>query len=363
MRIPLILQKAMLNSFKAFFFSLFVSNSALATNVEPIKILFIGNSFTHMNDMPSILQHMANKGGQNALIEKNTQSGASFRVHSQRKDMYEAINSRQWDYVILQGYSRELSHSKEHIDTATVPFIQQITDSIFANNPCTNVLFYMTWGYENGFAEREEIDDYEKMADSIEVGYRYIGEKFGFPIVPVGMVWKQVKDKSNIDLYAPDRAHPSKDGSYLIATTFYNAIFDESNEHVFTNTISENNAEVIKREAKHYIQTHRFKYHLDRNKIHVKNWISKEGEYMLYFSSTYADSLRIKWVFGDGKQSNERIGTHRYKKPGSYVVLVVIEDVCGVRTYEKMVHFAKPPKPTKNKKKKPKYNVSNPKKV
>ncbi len=356
-------KKVMLTTIKAFFFSLFVSNSASATNVEPLKILFIGNSFTHMNDMPSMLQHMANKGGQNAIIEKNTQSGASFQVHSKREDMYEAINSRKWDYVILQGYSRELSHSKAHIDTATVPYIQQITDSIFANNQCTNVLFYMTWGYENGFLDREEINTYEKMADSIEVGYRYIGEKFNFPIVPVGMVWKHVKGISSIDLYALDRAHPSKDGSYLIATTFYNAIFDESNEHVFTNTISANYAETIKREAKNYVSTHRQKYHLERNKITVKSWVSKEGEYMLYFSSTYADSLNIKWIFGDGKQSEDRIGTHEFRKSGSYVVLVVIEDDCGVRTFEKLVQFAKPAKPTKSKRTKPKYNVKNTKKV
>ncbi len=357
------LKRIMLNSIKAFFISLFFSNSASATNVEPLKILFIGNSYTHMNDMPGMLQHMANKGGQNAIIEKNTQSGASFRVHSKRDDMYEAIKRRKWDYVILQGYSRELSHSIEHIDTATVPYIQQIVDSIHSNNACTNILFYMTWGYENGFLDREEINTYEKMADSIAVGYRYIGEKFNFPVVPVGMVWKEVKNKSKIDLYAPDRAHPSKDGSYLIATTFYNAIFNESNEHVFTNTVSEKYAEVIKREASVYIRSHRKDYLLDRNKITIKSWLSKEGDYMLYFNSSYPDSLPIKWIFGDGKQSSERIGTYKYKKPGSYVILVVIEDDCGVRTFEKLVHFAKPSKPTKSRRSKPKYNVNNPKKV
>ena len=306
---------------------------------------------------------MVDIGGKNAIIEKNTKSGASFKVHSMREDMYEAINSRKWDYVILQGYSRELSHNTEHIDSVTVPYIQQITDSIFANNACTNILFYMTWGYENGFLDRDEINTYEKMADSIEVGYRYIGEKFNFPIVPVGMVWKHVRSTSSIDLYAPDRAHPSKDGSYLIATTFYNAIFDESNEHIFTNTISVKYAEIIKREAKVYVQTHRHKYHLDRDKITLKSWISKEGEYMLYYSSSYNDSLNIKWIFGDGKQSVDRIGTHEFRKSGSYVVLVVIEDNCGVRTYEKIVHFAKPAKPTKVRRKKPKYNLKNPKKI
>ena len=64
------------------------------------------------------------------------------------------------------------------------------------------------------------------MTDSIANGYRYLAKKFDAGVVPVGSVWKNVRYESTIDLYASDRAHPSKFGSFLIASTFFKSIFD-----------------------------------------------------------------------------------------------------------------------------------------
>ncbi|MCH2231455.1 MAG: PKD domain-containing protein [Crocinitomicaceae bacterium] len=357
------IRNIVLKSLLVFFNWLFFGTSANAATVEPIKILFIGNSYTHMNEMPSILQKIVDKAGKNAIIERNTQSGASFKVHSERSDMYSAIKSRNWDYIVLQGFSRELSYRPEYIDSATVPFVNQITDSIYQNNPCTNILFYMTWGYEGGYLDREEVNTYEKMADSIERGYRYLSDIYDVPVVPVGMVWKAVKEKSNIDLYAPDRAHPSKNGSYLIASTFYNAIFNESNEGVFTSTIDSKNAEIIKKEAKEIVETSRHKYKLDKNKLTLSPQVSEEGKYILDFKSYFPNALDLQWKFDDGKKSKDSTGIHIYRKPGRYIVRLEVEEECGTRYLERAVVFKKPSRPKRVKKRNPKYNVNNKKKV
>lgn len=343
--------------------TLFFGTSANAADAEPLKILFIGNSYTHMNEMPSILKKMVEKSGKKAIIERNTQSGASFRVHSERKDMYAAINSRKWDYVVLQGYSRELSYTPEHIDTATVPFVNKITDSIYANNPCTNVLFYMTWGYEGGFLDRVEVDTYEKMADSIERGYRYLSALYNVPVVPVGMVWKSVKQKNIMDLYAPDRAHPSINGSYLAACTFYNVIFNESNDKVYTSTVSSEFATVIKKEALSIVNQNRELYKLNNNRFNLKPFITDKGVYSLNFSSYFPLALSVKWSFGDGKQSSALKGTHVYGNPGKYIVRIEIQEECGLKVQERVVIFNKPAAPEELKKQKPKYNVNNKKKI
>ena len=343
-----------------FSMSAFASDNA---RVEPTKILFIGNSYTHMNDMPSIFEKMAVAAGKKVQVEKNTRSGASFRVHSEREDMYEAIKSQQWDYVVLQGYSREFSHVPGYMDTATVPFVKQITDSIYANNPCTNVLLYMTWGYEDGYKERGEVDNYEKMADSIERGYRYVGNMLQVPVVPVGMVWKQVKSSSSIDLYAEDRAHPSINGSYLIASTFFNAIFDESSEKIFTSTVKTENAEVIKKEAASFVQDNRHRYKLDENRFDLKSYVTSAGEYTLEVTSAFSTASSVLWSFGDGSKLSEWSGIHKYKRHGKYIVRIEVEGECGVRVHECIVRFEKPKKPKRRKRKEPKYNVGNEKKI
>ena len=113
--------------FISLFFLSSVSFTQLITN-DSINILFIGNSYTHMNNMPAIFDKIANAKGKLVHVEKNTQSGASFQVHTTRLDLYESIKSRNWDFIVLQGYSRELSHTITHIDSATIPFLNQIIE-------------------------------------------------------------------------------------------------------------------------------------------------------------------------------------------------------------------------------------------
>ena len=128
-----------------------------------LNILFIGNSYTHMNSMPFIFDKIAKAKGKSVNVEMSTHSGFSFKQHSERADMYDAIKSREWDYVILQGYSREFTHPFDTIDSASIPYIAGIIDTIRNNNPCTNLLFYMTWGYKNGYDQNEAVDSYLKM--------------------------------------------------------------------------------------------------------------------------------------------------------------------------------------------------------
>lgn len=171
-----------------------------------------------------------------------------------------------------------MSHPYEHIDTAKVPYLNKILDSIYSNNTCTNVLFYMTWGYDKGYEEREEVNTYEKMADSIEGGYRYLGKLYDVPVVLVGLVWKDVRNSTKIDLYSSDRAHPSKTGSYLIASAFYGAIFDETEiDEVYTSTIKQKYAKQIKKRMERFISQNRSNYMLHENRFVIKTHTSKKG--------------------------------------------------------------------------------------
>ncbi|MDX2359875.1 MAG: PKD domain-containing protein [Crocinitomicaceae bacterium] len=315
--------------------------TGIHAQTEATKILFIGNSYTHMNNMPSMFDKFAQAEGRNVLVQKSTHSGYCFREHAEREDMYEDINSQKWDYVVLQGYSREFSHTPEYIDSATVPYLRQITDSIYTNNPCTNVLLYMTWGYEDGFPEREEIDTYEEMADSIERGYSYASELFRIPVVPVGMVWKQVKENTEIDLYAKDRAHPSMSGSFLIANTFFNAIFHSVALDEDIKVIEPETAAEIKQYTSQVIEELRAKYHLDGNQFKTIDYTTEKGKYLLEYTSMFPMANVIEWDFGDGESSIIPDGVHKYRKHGTYTVKLRIVDGCGERTFEQRIEYKK----------------------
>lgn len=343
--------------------SLFVKAQQI-TQSDSLSILFIGNSFTHMNDMPSIFNKIAVSKDQILHVEKNTQAGASFRVHTTRPDLFLKIKDRKWDYVVLQGYSRELSHTKVHIDTATIPYITQIIDSIRFNNSCTNLLFYNTWGYKNGFVERDEINTYKKMQDSINSGYKYISEHFNIPIVPVGYVWELVRSQHpEMNLYVEDEQHPNRLGSYLSASTFYASIYNDTPEGAITSTISTENAEIIQKAAADIVLNNYKKFNLDFNTYLISNYRTKNVKYMAQCNSNFPNAKSIKWDFGDGKTTNEQDVLHEYHKPGKYIVRLIVEDECGIRQFKKKIVFEAPKKPKKPVKSEPKKKPTSKKKI
>lgn len=313
---------------------------------DEMNILFVGNSYTHMYEMPFIFDKIAKAKGKNVHVEMNTRSGASFNVHTTRPDLFETIKSRKWDVVVLQGYSRELTFAPDYLDTATMPYIQQIIDSVRLNNACTNILLHMTWGYKEGFLEREETDSYVKMSDIIADGYQYLSDSLQLPIVPVGRVWKEVRQNyPEIELYDADNAHPSKNGSYLSASTFYAAIFKESPAGAYTSTIGSEAAAKIQKTAGDYVLKNFETFKLNQNFRKIEFQTTKTGRFEMKGIASFQNATSILWNFGDGNTSTNSIVKHTYAKDGKYNVTLTVEDECGLRVIKKTIKFKTPKKP------------------
>jgi len=338
------------------FFVFFFSFNLIAQTYkkDSLNILFIGNSFTHMNDMPAIFNKLAISKYKVVHVEKNTLAGASFRVHTSRIDMYDKIKSRKWDYIVLQGYSREFCHPREYIDTASIPYINQILDTIKKHQVCPNLLLYNTWAYKNGFSEREDLNTYAKMQDSIICGYKYLSNLYSIPIVPVGTVWKAVRESyPDLNLYVEDEAHPNKLGSYLSACTFYAAIFNESPFGAITSTITKENAEILQKKAAEVVLPNFLLYNLNKNTSSVKYIRTKNVKYIAECTSYYPLATKVTWDFGNGKSSSDSIVVYEYHKPGNYTIKLTVQDVCGERVEYFKVVFEAPKKPKKPAKSKP----------
>lgn len=329
-----------------------------------MNVLFIGNSYTHMNKMPELFSKMAASKGYKVNVEMDAKSNHSFKMHSERPELFEHIKQKKWDYVVLQGFSRELSYPPEYLDTASIPYFNKLVDSIYANNPCTSILLYMTWGYKEGFAERPEIDNYEKMSDMVRRGYQYLSAIYNLPIVPVGDVWRTLRSNvKEINLYDKDFQHPTIHGSYLTASTFYAAIFKSSPEKAYYKNMSEEEAIVLQQTAYDYVMNSLDEYKLRQNTLKVKNERSKKGEYLVHCEANYPCSNQLKWDFGDGKSSELSKVTHTYKKPGVYWVTLYVEDACGIRKIKRKVSFSAPSKPEPSQGSKPKVINKSEKKI
>jgi hypothetical protein len=193
------------------------------------KVLFIGNSYTYRNEMPDIFEHIAISKGKNIFVQSCTKGRATFLIQSKRNAVYDAIDDQKWDYVIVQGASRDLIQDREYIEEYTLPALEKVLKAIKKNSRRTKTLFYMTWGYKNGYKPNDKTDSYEKMTLKVRDGYLELMERYRFGVVPVGMAWKDSRRKRvDMKLHVNDGAHPSLKGSYLAACCFYSAIFNES---------------------------------------------------------------------------------------------------------------------------------------
>ena len=319
---------------------LFISFSFSLISAQPMRVLFVGNSYTHYNNMPKLFEQMADSKGIKLEVLMDAKSSHTFQMHSKRPELYKNIRSAKWDYVVLQGFSRELAQDEAVIDSLSLPYLKQLLDSIYANNKCTNVLLYQTWGYDGGYKDDSlGIDwDYQTMSDRVHRGYLYVGEKLNLSIVPVGKVWETVKENNpQINLYQEDKQHPSLAGSYLAASCFYAALFKTDPNVSFLAKLDAKQANIIQETAGSYVLMNRQRYRINQNAVEIDVRLNPDYKKVVHLSANYPDAKSVVWDFGDGMSETAFKTRHVYSKPGNYEIKIKVQDACGERLLKRKV--------------------------
>ncbi|TMD87517.1 MAG: hypothetical protein E6I78_02265, partial [Chloroflexi bacterium] len=79
----------------------------LPTDSAPCtRVLFIGNSYTSVNDLPSVFANLARSGGHRVDAGKATADGARLADHASSSSTAAAITSAKWNVVVLQEQSQ-----------------------------------------------------------------------------------------------------------------------------------------------------------------------------------------------------------------------------------------------------------------
>ena len=327
------------------FIGLFGFGFAQTTNV-----LFIGNSYTHMNNMPKIFEKIARSKGKDVYADSIAVSGSSLKEHAGRASTYKKLKSRKWDYVVVQGFSRELAQPADTISKNTIPYVQQILDSLYKTSPCANVYFYMTWGYRFGYPEEEVINTNEKMQARVKEGYLQLQRHFNYPIVPVGLTWAQIKQEyPNVNLYYIDDHHPNVTGSFVIASCFYTAFFKESSVGATApKGVDSLLVKPLATVASSFILANYNLYHLNQVQHpspEISPYLSfKASETWLAVSvsNKSKNCTSYHWNFGDGTSSKlANPKKHYYAKSGTYTITLTATKDCHTYTLKKRITVSK----------------------
>ena len=290
--------------------------------------------------MPKILEEMAKSKGMNVDIQMDAKSNHTFEMHAQRPELYQSIKKNKWDYVVIQGFSRELAQDTAAIDSLSLPYIKQILDSVYANNSCTNVFMYQTWAYQNGF-QQDSLPinwDYQTMSDRVHYGYNYVADKFNLAVVPVGKAWEAIcTNYPEIKLYQEDLQHPTVTGSYLTAACFYAALFRSQPKVTYHANLDAKTAVQLQELAGTTVLTNKNRYGINVNTVDIEVKLNDANKKVVHFSANFPNANSVVWEFGDGFTAPTPKARHIYAKPGIYEIKVKIQDACGQRILKRKV--------------------------
>ena len=216
------------------------------------KVLFVGNSYTDVNNLPQLIASIAEAEGDTLVFSANLPGGSTFNNHLNNATTTSLIQQGGWDYVVLQGQSQEPSFPDGQFYSETYPYAQQLCEMVGQYNPDAKVVFYMTWGRKNGDQSNcpyfPPLCTYEGMDSLLYLRYMTMAADFEAEVSPVGALWHYLRDNHpEIELYASDGSHPSLAGSYAAACSFYSVLFRKNPRALAYNPgIDEGQAESIR---------------------------------------------------------------------------------------------------------------------
>jgi PKD repeat protein len=301
------------------------------------KVLFLGNSYTGVNNLPQLVHDVALSAGDTLIFDSNTPGGYRMVDHSLDVTSQNKIMAGGWEYVVIQGQSQEpITNSSQFINGGNALYTQ-----IKQYNPCAVTMPYMTWGRKNGDAANcpffPEMCTYQGMDTSLRERYMFLSVYINGEVSPVSVVWNYLRQNfPAIELYQTAESHPSAAGSYAAACCFYTMIFKKDPSLItFDFGLNPADASIIRTAAKTQVFD---SLHLwDFKKLPVSDFryrIDTGINNVIFSPLSPGVRQTYLWDFGDGDTSSLSNPTHSYTANGTYTVTLTttICDLTGQQT-------------------------------
>lgn len=189
------------------------------------RVLFIGNSYTYVNDLPTMFATLAMAGGHSVQTGMVAEGGATLADHAASAGTAATLASARWSVVVLQEQSQ-------------IPSVYRLRSSqmypaarllvLMIRQAGAEPLFFLTAAHRDGWPEYG-MTGYSEMQSAVDDGYLTIAREQNAAVAPVGYAWwALLADEAGAGLWQADGSHPTVEGTYLAACVFYAAIFRQS---------------------------------------------------------------------------------------------------------------------------------------
>lgn len=178
---------------------------------KELQVLFIGNSYTEMNELPWMVLQLARADGIPMRYEQVTGGGMQLEHHwaNGKGDAVKKLAQRKWDVVVLQ------EHSARPIDEPAkyLQYAKAFDAKVKAAGAKT--LLYVTWAKKGQPEQQPKLD--KAFGDA--------AKELKATLVPVAAAWERAaKEKPGLELYDEDGSHPTPLATYLTALVFHRVL-------------------------------------------------------------------------------------------------------------------------------------------
>lgn len=309
------------------------------------RVLFLGNSYTYVNNMPQIVAGMAATTGDTLEWEMEAPGGYTLGGHYTSMTSKNKIKQGNWDYVVLQEQSQHPALPYQQVFNTTLLYARLLDSLVNDGNTCAETIYYMTWGRKNGDAANcatytpqgwPHFCTYLSMDSVIRARYETIANDNQGIVSPVGAVWRVIRlQHPDINLYDADESHPSMAGSYAAACAFYTAIFRKDPAQVtFNATLSGTDAAAIRAAARQVVYDSLAHWHIGQYRTEADFSYAIGAGNAVNFTNNSVNGTSFNWSFGDGQTSTTPNPLHTYSDSGTYIVrLITSKGGCSDTVY------------------------------
>ncbi|MFZ4543582.1 MAG: PKD domain-containing protein [Saprospiraceae bacterium] len=288
------------------------------------KVLFLGNSYTYVNNLPQMVSDMAISAGDALIYDSNAIGGYTLKGHSSNSTSLAKIATGNWDYVVLQEQSQLPAAPIKQVESEVFPYAQILDSIINAKNSCAETVFYRTWGRKNGDSEKcaswPQVCTYQSMDSLLQLRYMKMAIDNEAILSPVGEVWKYLRRNfPKLELYSSDESHPAVAGTYAAACCFYTILFRKDPGLITFNAgLQASDAAAIRAATKIVIFENLTKWKVGTYDPIAKFSYTNLASNQFVFKNNSANANSYLWNFGDGNTSTEINPTHTYASSGMF---------------------------------------------
>lgn len=301
------------------------------------QVLFIGNSYTGNHDIPALVSGMATSVGNTLVYTAHTPGGAQLSQHATNANVDALIRSGGWDAVVLQEQSQLPSFRQADVRVMVFPYATQLVDKVRGVDPCTEVIFYNTWGRQRGDNQNcsyyPVVCTYEGMDDELFTNYHAMAVENKATLSPVGRVWRYLRaNNPNINLYEGDESHQNTRGAYAIAMTFNTIIFGTKPADVtYAGSISTAESNAIKEAVTAVVYDSLFYWkenQMVKDPVADFSTSNQELNYKFEVVNQVPNNTYV-WYINDSLQGiNGVLLNHSFTTSGTYNVCLEVKNEC-----------------------------------